>query len=173
MSILLKCCIKSTLWLLTCPTQEWICIHKRAGRQTILVWPNRRCRGCCNPWSAMLRLQSSFFIHEVKGIPINSHGHLSHSPATNHSNVFHPQYPHLWLDLLYTFNVCVPYEGDQHIYLIPIVWSIMAHEDNANINSMSTLHSSPFLTNPACKHHWSIQSQRTPQTVEHETHPPW
>ena len=79
-----------------------------------------------------------------------------------------------WLDLLYTFNVCVPYEGDQHIYLIPIVWSIMAHEDNANINSMSTLHSSPFLTNPACKHHWSFQSQSdTPQTVQHETHPPW
>ena len=79
-----------------------------------------------------------------------------------------------WLDLLYTFNVCVPYEGDQHIYLIPIVWSIMAHEDNANINSMSTLHSSPFLTNPACKHHWSLQRQiETPQTVQHETHPPW
>ena len=68
-----------------------------AGRQTILVWQHRRCRGCCNPWSAMLRLQSSFFIHEVKGIPINSHGHLSHSPGTNHSNVFHPQYPHLSL----------------------------------------------------------------------------
>ena len=104
---------------------------------------------------AMLRLKSSLFISEVKGIPINSHGHLSHSPATNHSNVFHPQYPHLSLlaNLLYTFNVCVPYQGDQHIYLIPIVWSIMAHEDNANINSMSTLHSSPFLTNPACKHH--------------------
>ena len=73
------------------------CIHKRAGRQTILVWQHTRCRGCCNPWSAMLRLQSSFFIHEVKGIPINSHGHLSHSPATNHRNVFHPQYPHLSL----------------------------------------------------------------------------
>ena len=28
-----------------------------------LVWQHRRCRGCCNPWSAMLR----FFIHEVKG----------------------------------------------------------------------------------------------------------
>ena len=168
MSILLKRCIKSTLWLLTCHTQEWICIHKRAGRQTILVWQHRRCRGCCNPRSAMLKLQSSFFTHEVKGIPINSHGHLSHSPATNHRNVFHPQSPY-WLDLLYTFNVCVLYEGDQHIYLIPI----MAHEDYANINSMSTLHSSPFLTNPACKHHWSFQSQRTPQTVQHETHPPW
>ena len=175
MSILLKCCIKSTLWLLTCHTQEWICIHKRAGRQTILVWQHTRCRGCCNPWSAMLRLQSSFFIHEVKGIPINSHGHLSHSPATNHSmcSTHNTHISPYWLDLLYTFNVCVPYEGDQHIYLIPIVWSIMAHEDNANINSMSTLHSSPFLTNPACKHHWSFQSQRTPQTVQHETHPPW
>ena len=136
-----------------------------------------RCRGCCNPWSAMLRLQSSFFIHEVKGIPINSHGHLYcpiHQPpiivmCSTHNTHISPY----WLDLLYTFNVCVPYEGDQHIYLIPIVWSIMAHEDNANINSMSTLHSSPFLTNPACKHHWSFQSQSAPQTVQHETHPPW
>ena len=149
MSILLKCCIKSTLWLLTCPTQEWICIHKRAGRQTILVWQHTRCRGCCNPWSAMLRA--------TDGMCSTHNTHIS---------------PY-WLDLLYTFNVCVPYEGDQHIYLIPIVWSIMAHEDNANINSMPTLHSSPFLINPACKHHWSLQSQRTPQTVQHETHPPW
>ena len=70
MSILLKCCIKSTLWLLTCHTQEWICIHKRAGRQTILVWQHTRCRGCCNPWSAMLRLQSSFFIHDTIDITV-------------------------------------------------------------------------------------------------------
>ena len=146
-------------WLLTCPTQQWICIHKRAGRQTILVWQHTKCRGCCNPWSAMLR----FFIHEVKGTYIYYVYTYNHGTCTPVSlECVTPTIPNL-SDLSMHMKVTSTYT----LYG-------MAHEDNANINSMSTLHSSPFLTNPACKHHLSIQSQtETPQTVQHETHPPW